>query len=140
MIESFTDEYSFLSNFHFSPIFINNNLYSTVEHYYQAMKTENFHEHEVIRNAPLAADAKKLGRAVKLRTDWESVKDSVMLDGLTAKFGQNEALAKQLLNTGDEELQEGNFWNDTYWGVSLKTGKGENMLGKLLMQIREELK
>lgn len=139
MIKTFDDEYSFLSNFHFSPMFINDNLYSTVEHYYQAMKANNDVDHELIRNAISAAGAKKFGRSIKLRPDWEDVKDRVMLEGLSAKFDQNKELAQQLIDTGNEELQEGNYWGDVYWGINLKTGKGKNKLGKFLMQIREEL-
>lgn len=81
--------------------------------------------------------AKKMGRAIRLREDWEEVKDQVMYDILKSKFS-NERLRQLLLQTGNKELIENNSWNDTYWGVC--NGKGQNKLGKLLMQVREELK
>ena len=56
-----------------------------------------------------------------------------------AKFTQNHALRQQLLDTGDRELREGNSWHDIFWGVDLRTGKGENHLGKILMKVRSEL-
>ena len=80
--------------------------------------------------------AKHMGRAVRLRSDWEEVKDDVMLELLRMKFG-NSKLGAKLLDTGDQELIEGNDWHDTYWSVY--RGKGKNMLGKLLMQVRTEL-
>ena len=84
------------------------------------------------------AAAKKLGRTVKLRPDWNEVKLSVMLEVLRHKFNQNPDLADKLLATGDTLLQEGNTWHDYYWGVC--NGKGENNLGKLLMLVRQELR
>ena len=62
-----------------------------------------------------------------------------MYEIVKEKFTQHEDLKRRLLETGDEELQEGNNWYDTYWGVDIHTGKGLNMLGKILMRIREEL-
>ena len=79
---------------------------------------------------------KKMGRSVSLRPDWEDIKDDVMLEGLYRKF-TNDELAEWLLDTGDEELVEGNWWGDRYWGVC--NGIGQNKLGKLLMKVREEL-
>jgi len=60
-----------------------------------------------------------------------------MTDLVRQKFS-NPQLAKQLLDTKDFELIEGNTWGDTFWGVC--SGKGQNNLGKILMQIRNELK
>ena len=77
-----------------------------------------------------------MGRSVSLRPDWEDIKDDVMLEGLYRKF-TNDELAEWLLDTGDEELVEGNWWGDRYWGVC--NGIGQNKLGKLLMKVREEL-
>ena len=82
--------------------------------------------------------AKQLGRKVKLRKDWEEVKTNIMYDICLAKFTQNQDLKEKLLKTGNAILIEGNWWNDTYWGVC--NGIGENNLGKILMKIREELK
>lgn len=91
------------------------------------------------RFAPLAAgEAKKLGRTVVLRPDWNEVKVSIMRNVLALKFRQNPDLREKLLATGEAELIEGNHWKDTFWGVC--NGVGENWLGKLLMELREELK
>lgn len=83
-------------------------------------------------------EAKRLGRSVKMRPDWDTVKDGIMYDVCLAKFTQHPDLAEKLLATGDAMLIEGNTWGDTYWGVC--NGVGENHLGKTLMQIREELR
>jgi ribA/ribD-fused uncharacterized protein len=140
IIQHFIEEYRFLSNFYESPFVIDKQFYPTVEHYFQSMKAEDAWEAELIRKAPTPGQAKKMGRSTQLIKTWESIKDAVMLKGLRAKFGQNPDLAKRLIATEDAELQEGNSWGDVYWGVDMKTGKGKNKLGKLLMQIREELK
>ncbi len=83
--------------------------------------------------------AKRLVKRLKIRSDWNSIKIDVMETGLRAKFEQNHDLRELLLATGEEELQEGNMWGDTFWGIDLKTNVGENHLGKLLMKIRAEL-
>ena len=87
-----------------------------------------------------AAQAKGVGRRVALRPDWESVKLSLMEEIVYAKFSQNEQLKQMLLATKEAVLKEGNTWNDVFWGVSLKTGRGENNLGKILMRVREKLR
>lgn len=83
------------------------------------------------------SQSKRLGRSVSLRSDWENVKDDVMHDVVLAKFQQNPDLAQALIATGTEELIEGNTWGDRYWGRV--NGVGKNMLGKTLMQVRDEL-
>lgn len=138
MIDSFSGEYDFLSNFYPSVIGWEDTkqLYPTLEHYFQAMKTFEIEEHNAIMNAETPGKAKKLGRKCTLRADWEAVKDQVMLTGLRMKFSIPE-LKEKLLATEDEFLVEGNYWNDTYWGVC--EGRGRNKLGFLLMQVREEI-
>lgn len=81
-----------------------------------------------------------MGRRVALRPDWENVKLSIMEEIVCAKFIQNEYLREMLRSTGNAMLEEGNVWNDTFWGVNNKTGKGENNLGKILMRVREKLR
>ena len=83
--------------------------------------------------------AKREGKRVRLRGDWESVKDEIMEEVVRAKFSQNPELLQRLIDTGDRELTEGNRWHDTYWGVDLTTGQGENHLGIILMKLRAEL-
>lgn len=109
-----------------------------MEHAYQAAKTFDPHMRETIASANTPAEAKRLARKVVLRHDWSDVKLSIMEELLRLKFARGSDLAQQLLNTGDQELVEVNWWNDTFWGVC--NGRGANHLGKLLMKIREELK
>lgn len=137
MIDKFDGEYFFLSNFSASPFRINYVLFPTMEHYFQANKADNQNDYLHIAYAPTPGEAKWLGRKIQLRPDWEKIKDNVMLTGLRKKFADPE-LRSLLLSTGDEELIEGNYWGDTYWGVC--NGVGQNKLGKLLMQVREEIK
>lgn len=138
MINSFNGEYEFLSNFYPSPIQPDGKiLYPTVEHYFQGKKAENIDDFYMVLSSKTPGDAKRMGKRIKLRSDWEDIKNNVMLLGLRAKFAIPE-LREKLLATGNEELIEGNTWGDTYWGVC--DGIGQNRLGKLLMQVREEIK
>jgi ribA/ribD-fused uncharacterized protein len=136
MINSFSDEYEFLSNFYAHPIQEGKLTFPTNEHYFQAMKTLDLEERINIARAATPGKAKRLGRSVKLRSDWEEIKLSVMETALRKKFA-DPVLAAKLKATGEEELVEGNWWNDRFWGVC--NGVGENNLGKLLMKIRGEL-
>ena len=137
MIDKFEGQYEFLSNFYPSAITDGNIIFPTVEHFFQAAKTVNMDDYNMIAAAETPGRAKRLGKRVELREDWEQVKDDIMLEALHKKFADG-FLRDKLLATGDEELVEGNEWNDMYWGVC--AGVGKNKLGKMLMQIREELK
>lgn len=145
-IEKFDGQYAFLSNFYDSPLPTAGGtiIYPTVEHYFQAMKTENPEEREKIRLAATPGKAKRLGRNVNLRADWEEIKQSVMKYALIKKFNHNPELKSLLLETGDAELVEGNDWHDNYWGncscAKCVNIPGANHLGKLLMEIREDYK
>ena len=86
---------------------------------------------------PNPARVKQFGKIVKVRRDWDDVKLDVMLWGVREKFKHTD-LKDLLLSTGDEELVEGNTWNDTYWGIC--RGEGQNNLGKILMKVRMELR
>lgn len=173
IIDSFKNQYYFLSNFYETPVTFLGITYKNNEAAFQAMKVcvdqteiidfltrnkikidynseyDEQNKYSIIEHTLLQLkrsefanlppnEAKRLGRRVKLRADWETVKDQVMFDVCCAKFNDNEYLAQLLVQTGDAILIEGNTWNDTYWGVC--NGKGKNMLGKILMQIREEKK
>jgi ribA/ribD-fused uncharacterized protein len=137
VIGPFDGRYSFLSNFYRSPVTLDGLEYPSVEHAYQAAKTTDPEERATVREALTPGLAKRLGRQVHLRPDWEDVKLAVMADLLRQKFDR-PPLAKALLETGDEELVEVNYWRDTYWGVF--HGTGENHLGRLLMERREQLR
>jgi N-glycosidase YbiA len=136
-ITRFVGDFAFLSNFHNSVIFYGGKKFQTVEHAYQAHKTLIQEEFELIRNAKTPGEAKKLGRKATLRSDWDSVKVSLMKEFLIKKF-ENPFLSALLLATDDAELIEENYWNDTFWGVC--RGHGKNMLGILLVEVREDLK
>ncbi len=127
-------KYSWLSNFY--PVYfkLNNRNWPTVEHYFQAMKTENIIDQERIRCLEEPKLAKHLGRSVELRPDWEEIKEDVMREALYAKFTQSEKLKEKLLATGDAILHENSPY-DKYWGVH-----GKDRLGILLMELREKLK
>lgn len=134
MIDRFSGEYSFLSNFHSVRIKYEGLIYPSVEHAYQASKTLVKSVRVKVREAPTAGIAKKMGRRIELRDDWDKVKLEIMRSLLLKKFRVLE-LRSRLLGTVGEELVEGNNWGDRYWGVC--GGKGENNLGKLLMEVRD---
>jgi ribA/ribD-fused uncharacterized protein len=135
-IRSFSGAYEFLSNFYYVAIQFEGEWYLSVENAYQAAKSLVPAQRERFREVG-PGGAKRLGRQVTLRPDWEEVKEEVMLELLRKKFAYN-GLRLQLLETGNAQLIEDNTWGDTYWGVC--GGKGRNRLGVLLMQVREELR
>ena len=139
VIEEFRGAYDFLSNFYEAPLTYRGVTYGNAEAAFQAQKCLTEEERTAFADLR-PAKAKSMGRRVALRPDWEEVKVGLMEEIVRAKFTQNEYLKMMLLGTGDALLKEGNAWGDTFWGVSHKTGKGENHLGKILMQVREELK
>lgn len=134
-IEKFDGEYAFLSNFFSAPFSYCGFKFHNSEAAFQASKCPSRMFDFVTLNP---SQAKRLGRKVELRPDWEDVKESVMYEVCLAKFTQNPDLAILLMDTGDAELIEGNTWGDRVWGVC--DGAGENKLGKILMRIRKELK
>lgn len=137
MIKEFRNEHSYLSNFHPCLIKVRDLTFTSTEACFQACKCTNpADRNKFVGISP--KEAKSLGRKVTLRPDWDGVKVDCMYKTLKLKFKDPELKAK-LLATGSEELQEGNYWNDCFWGIDLKTGKGLNMLGKLLMKLRAEL-
>lgn len=136
VINKFEGEYEFLSNFARCSVVYTGNIYPTVEHTYQAAKSLDKSIQKSFTTLPTPGKAKKLGRQIELRPDWEQVKDNIMKNLLRQKFS-HEHFKSQLLATGNTQLVEGNTWNDTYWGVC--NGKGLNMLGTLLMEVRSEL-
>ena len=131
------DKHGYCSNFWRVPIEIDGKVYPTTEYYFQAMKTLDPEEHEMVRNLPTPKEAKFAGYHVTLRPGWEEFKEIVMLRALKLKFTQHPDLKVKLLSTGDAALHEDSPW-DKYWGYA--KGKGQDRLGILLMQVREELR
>jgi len=134
IIRKFSGYYKFLSNFY--PCFENE---KTVEHFYQAAKATNHEDERKILEAKTPAQAKRLGKEIKIRKNWEYDKLKVMTALVKKKF-ENQELKQKLLQTGDATLVEGNIWHDNYWGdcycSKCKDIKGLNKLGKIIMKIR----
>ena len=148
MINRFKDEYYFLSNFYEIPVTYDGITYKNNEAAFQAQKTcsayqiskgkKPYSDERLLFKELNASEAKKLGRKISLRPDWEKVKIPIMRDIVYAKFTQNPELREKLINTDDEYLEEGNTWGDRIWGTV--NGSGANNLGRILMEIREQLK
>lgn len=136
-INSFSNEYYFLSNYYEAPVKYDGILYQNNESAFQAQKCADKVDRQ--RFADLnPAEARRLGRKIPLRKDWEQVKFSLMREIVQAKFEQNPQLRDMLLATGDAYFEEGNTWGDRTWGTV--NGVGANHLGRILMDIREELR
>jgi ribA/ribD-fused uncharacterized protein len=134
-----SDEYGCFSNFALYPIEVDGKRWPTSEHYFQAQKFEDAKHQEEIRREKSPMIAARMGRdrKKKLRRDWESIKDSVMRKAVLAKYTQHDDIRAILLSTGDAKLVE-HTENDSYWGDG-GDGSGKNMLGRILMEVREEL-
>lgn len=132
------DKYFFLSNFFPCQLYdidFPDITYMSVEAAFQAAKVTTHSERTAFSEAD-PSTAKRLGRRVRLRPDWESVKDSIMEQYLRQKFSPGSRLATRLVSV-DEPIVEDNTWGDRYWGRV--NGVGKNMLGILLERIRAEL-
>lgn len=137
VIDSFSGKYAFLSNFYAAEVEYEGISFLNSEAAFQAAKVLNFNERLAFSKLQ-PNEAKRKGRRVALREDWEAVKDDVMYQIVKDKFTRSKQLKELLLDTGDAELVEGNYWNDTYWGQC--NGVGQNKLGKILMRVRQELR
>ena len=135
-----TDAFSEFSNFAPYGVALDDLWWPTAEHYFQAQKFESEKYRDRIRRASRPKDAKALGmtRALPLRADWEDVKDGLMHRVVGAKFRTHPALADLLLATGDRMIVE-NAPMDAYWGCG-PDGLGQNKLGRILMQVRSEIR
>jgi ribA/ribD-fused uncharacterized protein len=138
-ITSFRGEYSFLSNFHRRWVEYKGEEYLTAEHAFQAQKVTNKHDKMWVMASISPGEAKRRGRRIPIRKDWNKVKDQIMYEVVKAKFNSSMSLRESLIGTKDFVIIEGNSWGDVYWGVDERTGYGQNKLGQILMRIREEL-
>jgi ribA/ribD-fused uncharacterized protein len=143
-IRYFTGEYRFLSNFYLTPVHFMGLEYPSSENAFQAMKTTDQKIRANIRSMTPAM-AKRYGRTITLRPEWERDKDEAMLDIIRAKF-TNPGLRAALSRTGTRYLFEGNNWHDRYWGICdghcrtpHNLPEGQNKLGKILEQVRFEI-
>ncbi len=137
---STTDKYGCFSNFSRHAFGLDNNYWKTSEHYFQAQKFAGTAYEETIRRAETPKKAASLGRSRRfpLRSDWEDVKDEVMRRAVLQKFQTHADIRETLLSTGDEEIVEASPY-DYYWGAG-QDDSGKNMLGIILMEIREILR
>lgn len=137
-IKDFIGEYEFLSNPYPSAIVMDGELYKSVEHAFQASKTDDLVLRMKIRDSCTAKEAKKIGGSVILIQDWNQKKRlDVMSSLIRQKFTEHTDLKLRLLMTGDKNLIQGNTWNDCFWGQN-KNGIGENHVGKILMNLRAQ--
>jgi N-glycosidase YbiA len=147
MINDLRGKYRPLSNFWSCFITYEGRSYPSVENAYQAAKMQNSLDKDKFLYCK-ASEAKQLGKLLPLRSDWEyerylswaghvPIKVTVMYELVKQKFFNNSSLANLLVETGEEEIQEGNWWGDNIWGTV--NGEGINYLGKILMQVRKEL-
>lgn len=138
-IDKFQGEHRFLSNFWTCFVSYGGLMFGSVEHGYVFAKYQGPGTIDLITKLgkATAAEAKRIGRKIELRPDWENIKLDVMEDLVRDKFTRNLEERQMLLNTGSARLIEGNHWGDTFWGVC--KGQGENHLGRILMKVRAEL-
>lgn len=137
-ITEFKGKYRFLSNFYLLPDG------KSSEHYFQAAKSSGADQYARVMAASSPMQAKRLGRQVKVRADWDQVKVSIMASCLRMKFSYRP-LADMLLATTGQALVEGNHWHDNFWGVCscdrpTCQGTGKNILGHLLVMERDHLR
>jgi ribA/ribD-fused uncharacterized protein len=142
VIAIFKDNYRWLSNFWKAPVELDGVWYPTVEHAYQAAKSTD----PIVRHtfeSGTAGDAKRMGKRVRVRSDWNDVKLSIMEKLVRQKFILIPELKARLLATGDQLIEEGNFWHDQFWGICRCVNcrnQGINHLGRIIMKVRDELR
>jgi hypothetical protein len=140
-ILEFKDEHHFLSNFHPATFVWRHIIWLNSEAAYQAAKSNDYGtwlEFAKMRNP---AQAKQAGKTVKMRDDWDEVKVGIMREIVFEKFNQNPDLKALLVATGDAKLEEGNAWEDVFWGICPPgSGVGHNYLGNILMDVRRSLR
>lgn len=155
-MKDFLTEYRWLSNFWEVEIKYDNIIYPSVEHYYVAMKIDESQKvtikvnnkdvemlltvqeiRQYISKIELPGRAKTFGKKIKQRKDWNDIKVSIMNYGLKQKYSQ-EPFKTKLIETYTQTIVETNYWKDTFWGVC--DGVGKNVLGKMIMSIRERIR
>lgn len=139
MIKEFKNDYGWLSNFALCEIRFNGMLFASVEHAYMSAKS---HDEEwkkfCLDSNNSAGKVKRKSKKIVLREDWNEMKVLVMKELLEQKFSQSP-FKNLLLDTGNIPIEEGNYWGDVFWGVDIRSNEGENQLGKLIMDIRDNL-
>lgn len=136
-IKGFFDNYRFLSNFEPCDVLFDGIIYPSSENAYQAAKSLDIEVRKKFVDIS-STDSKKLGKIVEIRPDWNNIKLDIMYSIVFDKFTRNSKLGDQLIETGDKYLEETNYWKDTFWGVC--NGVGKNWLGRILMDVREQIR
>ena len=144
MINKFTGKHGFLSNFWLAPVEFEGATYPSVEHAYQAAKTLSQEDRSQFwKEFMRPGEAKHRGRALTVRGDWEDIKVDIMHQLVCEKFTL-PLLRDMLVATGDQELVEGNYWHDNFWGNcycrNCQRIQGMNHLGRILMEVRDKLR
>jgi ribA/ribD-fused uncharacterized protein len=139
----FKGKYKFLSNFFLCKVEYEDKIYKSAEHAYQASKTDDEYWSTIIAEADTPNKAKQCGKKCPyIREDWDEVKINIMKKIVYNKFMHNDKLKQQLIATSPSKLIEGNYWHDNWWGSCFcqkcKNIQGSNMLGLILMDIREQ--
>jgi ribA/ribD-fused uncharacterized protein len=140
-VEKFRGEFRFLSNFEPCEVVFEGETYPSTEHAYQAAKTLDTRVRKLFLLVD-AGKAKQAGKKLKVREDWAEVRVSIMEGLMRQKFAPGTPLASKLVALKDYDICEGNYWHDNFWGsctCAKCADKGENVLGKLLMRLRDEL-
>lgn len=141
IIDLFDGEFAFLSNFFPCKIVFDGRVFESSEHLFMSFKQESEEWKDICSTGGFTpGQIKRKARKIELRPDWEEIKFDCMEKALIAKFSQSEKLKEKLLSTGDSILIETTSWGDKIWGICDKTGEGTNMLGKILMKVREFLR
>lgn len=139
MIEQFRGEYGWLSNFASVDILYKGFLYQSTERAYQSEKCDDY-TWKIFCSNPINNQGliKQQSRTVQLIENWDERRVPIMLKLQRLKY-QQPFYREKLIATGELYIQEGNWHNDDFWGFCFKKQSGENMLGRLIMQVREEI-
>ena len=142
-INSFSNEYQFLSNFYNAEVVYEGITYRSSEAAFQAAKSKDFQLRKEFSELN-SAQAKLKGRHIELRNDWDQVKDDIMYEIVKDKFTRNPNLKSLLMKTNSSVLIKGNWWHDNYWGScsceECQNTEGKNILGLILMRVRDEIR
>ena len=139
MIREFRGEFRWLSNFTRCHVHLDGRDFPSIERAYMSAKSDDQDWKDFCERTELAGDVKKASRNIELISDWDEIKVGIMRECIDQKFNHPFLKAK-LIATGDWHIQEGNMWNDKFWGVCLKTNTGKNVLGELIMEKRRQLR
>ena len=142
MIEFYKEfgELGYLANYSNHGFTKNGVFYKTVEHYYQSEKFSDPEIKKRIIDADTPKEASNIGRdrSLKRIDDFKSIKNQVMFDGILEKFRQHRDIAYKLIETRNKGIAEATV-DEYYWGIG-KDKSGKNVIGDILVRVRERIK